>query len=275
MDNKLSESSTLPDSDAPDTPGILDIKKTNGINGTGGAPLYHRNGRVIGEKHCLKSAMKIRRASCPEPVLRPKHRELRKRLSKDWDFEMRRGSVTKEIGGMPCNVILYAGDRRGTIISAKAAATINHHYYPEGDWGWVISGSSALIHAITYGVQFAFVSASLYFYFRSPKERARSPLPDDPVFDYFKGGKNWNETQFHIVFCALNAHNRKKSTWQNFYCRHWHKVPVTNSFMRTSVPCFAFTNFVRRELHMPLWCVTSSMPLNSSFSIVFLMPNAL
>lgn len=85
-------------------------------------------------------------------------------------------------------MILYAGDRRGTIISAKAAATINHHYYPEGDWGWVVVGCATFVHAITFGSQFAFVSSDIIQQFPGAALKSRQKeLMDDNTVNFIKG----------------------------------------------------------------------------------------
>lgn len=131
-----------------------------------------------------------RRASAPEPLTKLRGAGGAKCPSV-WNLEYRKGNTSREPGGVPCNVILYAGDRRGTIISAKAAATINHHYYPEGGWGWVVAVAAALVHFLTCGLQwgaFGLVSANLSLHFRPPKAGKNFPPPDEALV-FLKAGE--------------------------------------------------------------------------------------
>lgn len=148
------------------------------------------------EADCNGDLRTVRRASCPEPCapIRPAARQRQHPRLRLPGFETRRGSITQLINGEPCNVILYAGDRRGTIISAKAAATINHHYYPEGEWGWVIASCAAFIHAITFGTQFGFISSDAIVALPLTHRKQLTPAQieerlaqDDPELTFIRG----------------------------------------------------------------------------------------
>lgn len=41
----------------------------------------------------------------------------------------------------------------GLVIDPKKAATLNRHYYLEGDWGWVVVVASVLVHLLHHGLQ--------------------------------------------------------------------------------------------------------------------------
>jgi hypothetical protein len=55
-------------------------------------------------------------------------------------------------------------DNNRPIILNRNKATIFHHYYPEGGWGWIVALSVATVHAITYGIQFGFLLTVDNFY---------------------------------------------------------------------------------------------------------------
>lgn len=38
-------------------------------------------------------------------------------------------------------------------LDPKKAATLNRHYYLEGDWGWVVVVASVLVHLLNHGLQ--------------------------------------------------------------------------------------------------------------------------
>lgn len=38
-------------------------------------------------------------------------------------------------------------------LSARKRATLQRHYYPEGDWGWVIAATAVAVHVINHGFQ--------------------------------------------------------------------------------------------------------------------------
>lgn len=38
-------------------------------------------------------------------------------------------------------------------LSARKRATLQRHYYPEGDWGWVIVVTAVVVHLVNHGFQ--------------------------------------------------------------------------------------------------------------------------
>lgn len=51
-------------------------------------------------------------------------------------------------------------------LSARKRATLQRHYYPEGDWGWVIAATAVVVHLLNHGFQ---LSAAITLGFAAEK----------------------------------------------------------------------------------------------------------
>lgn len=64
------------------------------------------------------------------------------------------GAPTSDAGGA-CTVVT---DDLGAAcpvapLSARKRATLQRHYYPEGDWGWIVLATAVAVHVLNHGFQ--------------------------------------------------------------------------------------------------------------------------